>query len=354
MVVDDFSPGDCKAIVDEFQGRARHLNYVRHEENQGVLCARFTGAGCSTGDYVTYVDADDVAVPNFVESLLTEAIKTGADIVGSLREPTDSSYFTVEGTEALLRAIADRSVDYAVCTKLYRKSLLMSLQELRLLAKSHRLETPEDLLLNVFCALQNVTYANVPLHLIEYTKNREGSLTSSMQSRAVRRNIESRTKAYSLIQEAGRGFEDSIDKVSQRSASFFYRRTLRNCDSEDLEWAASYLRRQPGGNVFAALLFEASAQEHRNLLGRFSEAFDKLTERTKKLADATKQLRERTSEATRLSKQLRKRTSEATRLSKQLKAEKERSDRLARWLELTGAPTLVRGWRAIMSFLNSR
>jgi len=274
IVVDDCSAGDCKSIVDGFQGRKPRLKYVRHPENRGLLCSRFTGAEHSEGDYVGYLDSDDVALPNFLESLLTAANQTGADIVGSLRSGQRSSQFEVKGAEAFLRGMSD-GVNYSVFTKLYRKSLILGLQDLRRLAELHRLETPEDLILNVFCALRDPTYVQVPLCLVDYTEDREDSLSNDMRSDAVRRNVKSRAMAYKLVRETAGGFgEEFIDLILKRSARFFYRKTLTRCSDEDLSWIRSYLQGSSEGHFLAALLVEVGALEGRSIARKLTEARD--------------------------------------------------------------------------------
>lgn len=51
------------------------------QSNAGVSVARNTGLDAATGDYVVFIDGDDWVEPNFVESIVSYALTTGADVI---------------------------------------------------------------------------------------------------------------------------------------------------------------------------------------------------------------------------------------------------------------------------------
>jgi len=67
IIVDDASTDNTTQIIDEitrpFRFPEKKVRYVRHGINRGVSCARNTGLKMSSGDYVTFLDADDMRVP---------------------------------------------------------------------------------------------------------------------------------------------------------------------------------------------------------------------------------------------------------------------------------------------------
>ena len=66
ILVDDGSPDDCPAMCDEWarrDGRVRAL----HRNNGGLSAARNSGFGAARGEYVLFVDSDDLVVPTLVE-----------------------------------------------------------------------------------------------------------------------------------------------------------------------------------------------------------------------------------------------------------------------------------------------
>ena len=63
VVVDDGSTDDTAAVVAQYAGRARHIR----QRNQGVEMARNKGIRVSTGDYLTFLDDDDLMLPSKIE-----------------------------------------------------------------------------------------------------------------------------------------------------------------------------------------------------------------------------------------------------------------------------------------------
>lgn len=62
IVVDDYSDENVKDVVDAIDdGRT---TYIRHDENRGGSAARNTGIEHSAGEYLAFLDADDVWLPN--------------------------------------------------------------------------------------------------------------------------------------------------------------------------------------------------------------------------------------------------------------------------------------------------
>lgn len=80
ILVDDGSPDHCPAMCDAWAEKDGRVQVI-HKENGGVSSARNAGLDTATGDYITFVDADDWLEPAAVEILLEQAVSTGADIV---------------------------------------------------------------------------------------------------------------------------------------------------------------------------------------------------------------------------------------------------------------------------------
>ncbi len=62
IVIDDGSTDNTKDIVDSFST----ISYI-YQENKGVASARNKAISIANGEYVTFVDADDIIVENKVE-----------------------------------------------------------------------------------------------------------------------------------------------------------------------------------------------------------------------------------------------------------------------------------------------
>ena len=64
IVVDDGSTDDTAAVVDRFGGLIHHI----YQENQGGSAARNRAIEASTGEFIAFLDADDLWLPEFLET----------------------------------------------------------------------------------------------------------------------------------------------------------------------------------------------------------------------------------------------------------------------------------------------
>ncbi len=79
ILVDDGSEDESPKICDEYASIDDRIKVI-HKKNEGVAKARNTGISVSTGDYLAFVDSDDVINLVMFERLLNNAINNDADI----------------------------------------------------------------------------------------------------------------------------------------------------------------------------------------------------------------------------------------------------------------------------------
>lgn len=77
IVVDDGSTDCSPEILDEYAGKNKFIT-VFHQENQGCLLARRRGISLANGDYITFVDADDMIEDEYFDDF-ERTIKNDAD-----------------------------------------------------------------------------------------------------------------------------------------------------------------------------------------------------------------------------------------------------------------------------------
>lgn len=71
ILIDDGSKDDSSLICDELKQTDSRIHVV-HTVNQGASAARNRGLDEATGDYITFVDADDWVEPNHLEVLVNQ------------------------------------------------------------------------------------------------------------------------------------------------------------------------------------------------------------------------------------------------------------------------------------------
>ncbi len=78
IVVNDGSPDteEFERAINPYLGRIRYLK----QENRGASVARNTGVQAAEGDYIAFLDADDLWLPNYLEEQMTFIRSRGCDL----------------------------------------------------------------------------------------------------------------------------------------------------------------------------------------------------------------------------------------------------------------------------------
>lgn len=98
IFINDGSTDNSQKIIEEYQKTDTRIILI-NQENKGVSAARNLGLQIAKGDYIGFVDADDMVLPNHFHTLLEIAQRDNVDIV-------ISRYFTRQkGKEQLSNTI---------------------------------------------------------------------------------------------------------------------------------------------------------------------------------------------------------------------------------------------------------
>ena len=131
ILVNDGSTDSSKEICERFcqaDSRFRLIN----QENKGLSAARNRGVKESVGEYIMFVDSDDVINTKVLEVLLPY-MKTDVDIVECrmtrkkeefFLNKTSTIIFEGNSKEAILNCIEFKEVKYCAFTKLYRREIV--------------------------------------------------------------------------------------------------------------------------------------------------------------------------------------------------------------------------------------
>ena len=79
ILVDDGSTDGSSKIIDTYSLKDSRIKVI-HKENGGVSSARNKGLEVATGEYVCFIDSDDIIEENFIEELFNELISSNSDI----------------------------------------------------------------------------------------------------------------------------------------------------------------------------------------------------------------------------------------------------------------------------------
>lgn len=136
ILVDDGSPDNCLAICRAYAARDGRIS-VLHQENQGQAAARNHALSRAKGQWVCFVDSDDLIHPQMVELLHRAAVDSGApismcqmleavELPGDFSRPCDGNFEAVGMDEATLAELFDRGAypGWVACAKLIRREIV--------------------------------------------------------------------------------------------------------------------------------------------------------------------------------------------------------------------------------------
>ena len=138
IIVDDGSTDNSGVICDDYAKKDKRI-VVYHKKNGGVSSARNYGLKKFNGDFLVFVDGDDLVELNIIEKLLSIYNETKSDLSccgvkfkyldGKVEnECFDSSRFVFSKNEALEGFFCDRklkNVLYGPYNKLFKRELLI-------------------------------------------------------------------------------------------------------------------------------------------------------------------------------------------------------------------------------------
>jgi len=83
IVIDDNDPGEyknkTKKIIESFNDKG--IRYIPHKKNKGNNAARNTGLNYANGEYIAFLDNDDVFLPKKLEEHVSILDKSDNDVV---------------------------------------------------------------------------------------------------------------------------------------------------------------------------------------------------------------------------------------------------------------------------------
>ncbi len=129
ILVNDGSADGSLALAKEYAERDSRITVI-DKENGGVSSARNAGLDAASGDYIGFVDGDDVIAPDMYEYLLDLAEKHGADIAACGMLLDGAAVCMPRGDTAVRdrHALSVRSVrkifSGSCCTRIYRREVV--------------------------------------------------------------------------------------------------------------------------------------------------------------------------------------------------------------------------------------
>ena len=80
IIINDGTPDNSMEVIADIIEAHQNI-LVINQENQGLSIARNNGLQKASGDYILFVDSDDLLINNCVQYLLDQAISSKADLI---------------------------------------------------------------------------------------------------------------------------------------------------------------------------------------------------------------------------------------------------------------------------------
>lgn len=191
IVVNDGSRDGTAAVIDRYAARDPRIKAI-HKENGGVTSARLRGVAEASGEWIGFVDGDDIIEPQMYERLMENALKYEADISHcgyQMVFPSRVDYYYNTGklveqdhSTGLRDLISGGFVEPALWNKLFRRSLFADLEK----NMDFSVKINEDVLMNywLFKAANRSVFEDVcPYH---YVLRMGSAATSKLNSHKLR------------------------------------------------------------------------------------------------------------------------------------------------------------------------
>ena len=199
ILCDDESPDRCPEICEQYVQMDERFK-VLHKKNGGAASARNKGLDIATGDYLGFVDSDDVVKEDYIEKLVGLLEENDADIsvcaFTNLFVNTEE-YVEMENTgdysqiQYLERFLWDWKCGL-IWNKLFKKELLGDIR----FAEGHVIDD-EFFTYKLVMNAKKVTVCNLPLY--RYRMRKSGVMNQGRQKNMLRDRIEYFPERFEVV-----------------------------------------------------------------------------------------------------------------------------------------------------------
>lgn len=135
IIVNDGSSAETSALLREYETKDSRIILLSHQTNKGTAVARNEGIRLSKGEYISFVDSDDVVDSNFLHELYNTITTHNADISccdfykitsSSIASPKHEYNPKISCSVTPMEDIINnkKQISFNVWNKLYKKSVL--------------------------------------------------------------------------------------------------------------------------------------------------------------------------------------------------------------------------------------
>lgn len=204
ILVDDGSLDNSGKIADEYAGKDERIKVI-HKKNGGLSDARNAGMELATGDYIMFVDSDDLMAPEACRVLGEKIEKENADyVIGNYINCYEDGtiwanpIFNTEKYEEFRLDIKDYADSFFIMNSgVWNK--IFNLQFIRSLNLKFEVDLPaEDAIFTTYCFMKSTKVYYIP-DIVYIYRQRDAGTSISMSCTS--KYFEGISKAYKKIYE---------------------------------------------------------------------------------------------------------------------------------------------------------
>lgn len=229
ILVDDGSTDESGSLCDEWAAREPGIKVI-HQQNGGLSAARNTGIRNATGEYLLFLDADDLLDVAETERLL-EGLHTGCEVLlglyknyypleDRLEKETADSLAAVEGEtpiDTFLQALpADGQSCYMIACRFAVQRAFLLKNDLFFLPGIYHED--EEWTQRLLCCLDRIFVSHHYFYI--YRQAREGAITAAVRPKHLWDTFSIMEKIESLLLTVSDGSVKSV-YLQQRLAQLF-------------------------------------------------------------------------------------------------------------------------------------
>lgn len=223
ILINDGSTDNSLNILENY--KKKHHNVILYnQKNRGVSVARNKGIELSNGEFITFLDSDDMYSPNYLEKLLrrqkeenADLVYCGYNIIRNLDKLTVVPCLFKEGN--ILNFYLQRNGYFHFSGMLIRKNILLEKQIYFEVGRS----ISEDLLFTVQL-LNNANCYCVKEHLFNYIQRPDSVMSSSWSKNKWLSDIKGREKI--LLYLKNNYDKHNKKEVLQLASEFIFQREI--------------------------------------------------------------------------------------------------------------------------------
>lgn len=234
IAIDDASTDESRKILSDYSKNDSRINVVEVDVNSGVSNARNIGINCAKGEYLCWLDADDIYDSHFLKIMIDIAVSYQCDIVecksktfGNTAIPVSDYSFDVETGDGIdfVKRFSLGVLQTSLWSKVFKRKLFDGF-----LFPIGKIYEEPYFYLERYKTFNRIGYVNICLY--NY-RNTPSSIMKTISSNAVASNIDIHNYMITQIQNKIPYSELLLVKVLNGSIGFWKRVLYSN--SPDIE-----------------------------------------------------------------------------------------------------------------------